>query len=48
MLSLYGYYVEVYINTKTGTIGKVNPFFSYRKLDAFLNEINISELTDLL
>ena len=48
LFSLYGYYVEVYINTKTGTIGKVNPFFSYRKLDAFLDEINISELTDLL
>jgi hypothetical protein len=48
LFSLYGYYVEVYIQTKTGTIGKVRPFFSYKKLDAFLHEVNISELTDLL
>lgn len=48
LFSLYGYYVEVYIHTKTGTIGKVRPFFSYKKLDAFLPEVNIGELTALL
>lgn len=48
LFSLYGYYVEVYINTKTGTIGKVRPFFSYKKLDAFLPEVDISEVTELL
>jgi hypothetical protein len=48
LFSLYGYYVEVYIHTKTGTLGKVHPFFSYKKLDAFLQEVNISEVTELL
>jgi hypothetical protein len=48
LFSLYGYYVEVYIHSKTGTIGKVRPFFSYKKLDAFLPEVNISEVTELL
>lgn len=48
LFSLYGYYVEVYIHAKTGIIGKVCPFFSYKKLDAFLPEVNISEVTELL
>lgn len=48
LFSLYGYYVEVYINTRNGLPGKVKPFFSYKKLDAFLPEVNISAITDLL
>lgn len=48
LFSLYGYYVEVYIHTNTGTIGKVRPFFSYKKLDAFLPEVDISAITELL
>ncbi|HEY1112378.1 MAG TPA: hypothetical protein VGE66_02420 [Chitinophagaceae bacterium] len=48
LFSLYGYYVEVYIHTKTGTIGKVRPFFSYKKLDAFLPEVEIKEIEELL
>lgn len=48
LFSLYGYYVEVYIHTKTGTIGNVRPFFSYKKLDAFLPEVDISEVARLL
>lgn len=48
LFSLYGYYVEVYIHTKTGIIAKVRPFFSYRKLDAFLPEVDITGLTRLL
>lgn len=48
LFSLYGYYVEVYIHTKTGTIGNVRPFFSYKKLDAFLPEVDISEVAGLL
>lgn len=48
LFSLYGYYVEVYISKKTESIQKVVPFFSYKKLDAFLPEVNIEEVTDLL
>jgi hypothetical protein len=48
LFSLHGYYVEVYIHSKNGIIGKVRPFFSYKKLDAFLPEVNISEITRLL
>lgn len=48
LFSLYGYYVEVYINTKTGVIAKMRPFFSYKKLDAYLPEVNISEIAELL
>lgn len=48
LFSLYGYYVEVYINTRNGLIDKVKPFFSYKKLDAFLPEVNISEVEKLL
>lgn len=48
LFSLYGYYVEVYIHTKTGIIHKVRPFFSYKKLDAFLPEVEIKEIEELL
>ena len=48
LFSLYGYYVEVYISKKTESIHKVVPFFSYKKLDAFLPEVNIEDVTKLL
>lgn len=48
LFSLYGYYVEVYICKKAESIHKIVPFFSYKKLDAFLPEVNIEEVTGLL
>jgi hypothetical protein len=48
LFSLFGYYVDVYINKKTDTIDKMVPFFSYKKLDAYLPEVDIAGLTDLL
>ena len=48
LFSLHGYYVEVYVNKKTGTLNKMVPFFSYKKLDAYTAEVDITELTNLL
>ena len=48
LFSLYGYYMEVYINRKTSTIDKIVPFFSYKKLDAYLPEVDIQPVLELL
>jgi hypothetical protein len=48
LFSLYGYYVEVWLNRKTDKLVKAFAFSSYSRLDPFLEGINLTSLYSLI
>jgi hypothetical protein len=42
LFSIFNYYVELWHNLSTDELENAKAFISYKRLDAFLNEINIA------
>jgi hypothetical protein len=48
LFKLWGFYCEVWLHKKTNKILNVNAFSSYKRLDLYLDQVDISPIYSLL